>query len=389
MHIVWAISQLSGGGAEHVLFQLANFFQKNGWQNEIVATNQQGKVINTKGLESGIKVFSIDKVKTGFYFPQKLWAFACKFFEKLNVPIPLWIQEKAFSSLYIDEIRWCTDFLYQRKDAIVVSFLHPTDQIMMIASRATGNKIIVSERADPKRYFKKRYTELFLKKYYPHINSMVFQTDVAFSSYPDVVQKNGIIIENPVPSDLPSPYFGKRRKTVVNFCRLTPQKNIPLLIDAFDRFHELHGDYQLHIYGDGELKEQLLDYISTKNSSSSISILPFSNKVHDLINDCAMFVSSSDYEGMSNSMLEAMAIGLPTVCTDCPIGGAAYIIKDHENGILVPINDAELLANAMAEIADDENLSIKLSENGLKIRSVLDISVIGKKWMNLIEKIMQ
>ena len=97
-----------------------------------------------------------------------------------------------------------------------------------------------------------------------------------------------------------------------------------------------------------------------------------------------MFVSSSDFEGMSNSMLEAMAIGLPVVCTDCPAGGARAIIQDHENGLLVPIKDANRLYLAMKEIIEKPELAEKLSTNAVRIRETQSEMAIMRQWQALI-----
>jgi glycosyltransferase involved in cell wall biosynthesis len=97
-----------------------------------------------------------------------------------------------------------------------------------------------------------------------------------------------------------------------------------------------------------------------------------------------MYVNSSDYEGISNAMLEAMAIGMPVVCTDCPIGGASATIRDGENGLLVPVGDTEALCDAMKRIIEDAVLSASLSENAAGIRDELSIERICVKWMDLI-----
>ena len=83
-------------------------------------------------------------------------------------------------------------------------------------------------------------------------------------------------------------------------------------------------------------------------------------------------------------MLEAMAIGLPTICTDCPAGGARAIIKDHENGVLVPVNDAEAMCKAMCEVADNPELAEKLSINGTKLKEDLAVDKIVNQWMEII-----
>jgi glycosyltransferase involved in cell wall biosynthesis len=82
-------------------------------------------------------------------------------------------------------------------------------------------------------------------------------------------------------------------------------------------------------------------------------------------------------------MLEAMAIGLLVVCTDCPIGGAAAIIKDGENGLLTPVGDSEKLAEAIIKVLSQPELAEKLSQNAVKIREKLSLSNISNEWMKL------
>ena len=83
-------------------------------------------------------------------------------------------------------------------------------------------------------------------------------------------------------------------------------------------------------------------------------------------------------------MLEAMAIGMPVVCTDCPIGGAKATITDGENGLLVPIQNAEALANAMNRVIEEEDLADKLSQNASKLRDEISLDSITDKWISLL-----
>ena len=120
------------------------------------------------------------------------------------------------------------------------------------------------------------------------------------------------------------------------------------------------------------------------NLKESVKLEPFMKNVHEaVIKDC-MYVNSSDYEGISNAMLEAMAIGMPVVCTDCPIGGAKATITDGENGLLVPIQNAEALASAMNRMIEDNELADKLSHNASQIREELSLDKITEKWMQLL-----
>lgn len=243
--------------------------------------------------------------------------------------------------------------------------------------------VIGSERTDPvvsgKGFFKRRFRNILYKR----ADHMVFQTPDALAYFPEKIRIKGVVIPNPLPEDLPQPYDGIREKKVVNFCRLTPAKNLPLLIESFCEFHITHPEYSLHIYGDGPLRDTLQDIINQKSCSDSIMLHPNQAGILEIIKDSAMFVSSSSWEGLSNSMLEAMAIGLPTICTDCPCGGAKMIIKDMDNGILVKNGDVGGLYKAMTKMADDEELAKNLSSNAIKIREELSIAKIAEKWEKL------
>ena len=114
-----------------------------------------------------------------------------------------------------------------------------------------------------------------------------------------------------------------------------------------------------------------------------IDFLPFSAEVHNMIIRDAMYVNSSDYEGMSNAMLEAMAIGMPVICTDCPIGGANAVIRNEGNGILTEVGNAKEMGEAMKKIAGDKELADRLSQNAAKIRNEMSLATIAKKWMEL------
>ena len=84
--------------------------------------------------------------------------------------------------------------------------------------------------------------------------------------------------------------------------------------------------------------------------------------VHDKIKNSKLFVFTSNYEGLPNALMEAMAMGIPCVSTDCSPGGARMLINNRENGILVPCKDEEKLISALDELCDNDELRIKIGE---------------------------
>ena len=207
------------------------------------------------------------------------------------------------------------------------------------------------------------------------------------------INDNVLVINNPLKPGLPLPHKGERSKTVVNFCRMAPQKNISLLLDAFKLLHNDFPDYRLKIYGNTvepaeiEYKKKMIKKIYSTGLEDCVSILPPAADIHEKVLKSAMFASSSDFEGLSNSMLESMAIGLPCVCTDCLGGGTREVMTDHENGLIVPMNNAEAMYRAMKEFVENPELAQKCSENAVKIREKLSAEGIARQWLEVIESL--
>lgn len=275
--------------------------------------------------------------------------------------------------------------LKKHPGATIISFEYFVNMQTVVASFGLKNKLIVSERNDPKKMGGKFPTSALRNFLYRFCDTLVCQTPDAKAYFPKYIQKKSVIIANPIKENLPEVFIGERDKRIVNFCRLEKQKNLPLLIDAFERFLETHEGYTLHIYGDGREKSNLEEYINNKNLSEKVFLNPAISNIHDAVRDAAMFVSSSDYEGLSNSMLEAMAIGLPTVCTDCPCGGAKMVIENRENGLLTPVGNVTALSDAMCEVADNISLRNKISSEAVKVKERLSVKKILEEWKSIIK----
>ena len=105
------------------------------------------------------------------------------------------------------------------------------------------------------------------------------------------------------------------------------------------------------------------------------------------ISDAGIFLITSDYEGISNSLLEAMAVGLPCVSTDHTPGGARLLITDRENGLLAPMGNVDALAEAMCEFADNPELAKKCGNNARDVVNRFEPSRIIDLWEDYIEKL--
>lgn len=396
--VMMVISMMRGGGAERVSSLLMNEFYQAGHDVEYVLTSSKADEVIRTDLRQEIPLTILKEQYISESVFHKIMTkcmriystLFCRMFESFKIAVPSHFAYVSFYCQYWKEIKQLHEKMKANPDLIVMAFLQPSIPMVLLAARGLPNKIIISERDNPKRLMKKRYGRPFVKKYYVRADRVVYQTQDALDTYPVCVSKKGVVIPNPIKGNLPVSHTGIRNKTITTFCRISKQKNLPVLIDAFAMLHKEHPEYQLKIIGDATNEEGVAVRKAAEAQIARLGIqdtvlwCPFSANVHSLIIEDAMYVNSSDFEGMSNAMLESMAIGMPVVCTDCPIGGAKAMIRDRENGMLVPVGDSKAMYMAMKEVIEDSDLAEKISKNAAKLRETLSLENIAKRWMELL-----
>jgi glycosyltransferase involved in cell wall biosynthesis len=284
---------------------------------------------------------------------------------------------------YMQEIRQLVSYLNKHPNATVISFIVASIFNCGVASLFVKNKIVVSERNNPKECPAGRIRQKMRDWAFSRADVCVFQTEEAMKMFPKSVQRKGVIIPNPINGNLPIPDTDVREKRIVAACRLHPQKNLPMLIKAFYYLQRDYPDYVLEIYGQGDERERLENMVRELNLEQSVLLPGFADDIHDKMLKAAMYVSSSNYEGISNSMLEAMGMGVPTVVTDCPVGGSRMMIKNGINGLLVPVGDAKAMYTAMKKVISDTDFSAKLSSEAIKVNDQYPLEKVSRRWLDL------
>ena len=277
-------------------------------------------------------------------------------------------------------------YIKRNKIDIIIAFSNYNIMETVISCLFLKNvKIIGSERNDPAQIERKILTNTLRKILYNFVDYFVFQTEDAKKYFSKKIQDRSKIIMNPVNEKIPAPYFGIREKTIITFCRLEPQKNLHMLLDAFEIFFTMNNKYNLKIYGEGSQKKELEEYASKLSSKNNIHFFPFTNDIYDIAKKCSLFVLPSNYEGMSNSMIEALCMGIPTIVTDCPCGGAKMIIENGKNGFLIPVGDTKKLYETMHYILSHREVINRLSNNSIRVKEKLEPSRICEEWIKVIE----
>ena len=347
--IMFICNGLSNGGAERVISILAN------------KLNEQG---------NEVYVLAFSKTDNNYEIS-----------EKINVIIAQTPKNEIKRKIFrIKEIR---KVAIENKIDVIIAFSNYNAMSAVFAKFGTKIKVIGFERNDPAKI--RKITSILRNILYRKLDYLVCQTEDAKKFFPKSVQKKSVVILNPLKDNLPNPYTEERENKIVSFARFEPQKNVPMIINAFEQFHKKFPQYTLELYGQGSEKEQIIELINKKQLNNSVFIYPFTTQIHQKVLKSKMFVLASNYEGLSNSMLEAMAIGLPTIVTDCPCGGARMVIQNKVNGILIPVEDTDALEKAMELVASDRELADKMGKNAVKVRSDLSPENIIRLWNQIID----
>lgn len=356
MKITFFIGSLYGGGAERVTCNLASYLVQHGDQAEILTMSETERAYELDGQVT---------VKT---------------------LLPLSNRKSKFWNTAIRIPRFWKYLRENQTDAYVVML--PKTIIMMLTFRKIIKaKVIVAERNDPKAYSKK--ISNMLRKYAFRADGWVFQTEDAQTWYGNAIKNcKSTVIPNAInPVFIRPQYMGEKRKVIAGAGRLNDQKNFGLLIRAFAKIATEFPEYNLIIYGKGDKEQELKSLIDSLGLQGRVELPGNIQNIAEEMEKNTMFVLSSDFEGMPNALMEAMALGLPCVSTDCPCGGPRYLIQDGVNGLLVPVGDADKMAEAMRKILSDSNTAGNMGEEAMKIVKDLAPDKIYGQWKNFIDDI--
>lgn len=362
MKILFHLNCLERGGAERVVANLSGQFAEHGYE-VYIATEWQGE--DEYELNGSVK-----RVHVGLTGRQEKHARIVKFIDR------------------IVNLRKLMDSI---KPDIVIAFARKANYRALTAAIGTKIPVLISVRINPIGYYDFLSDKIQIPILFRRAAGCVFQTPQQRDFFPEFIRKKSRIILNPINDKfIGNPIPDRREKAVVHSGRLVDFKNQLMLVRAFERVHEKHPDYILKIFGpdsfDGT-KEKLEALIDNLGARGYVKLMGGSSELEkDMING-AVAAFSSDYEGMPNALLEAMALGLPVISTDCPPGGPKMVIEHEKNGLLVPVGDDEAMAAAINRLIEDRALAEMLGRNAAQIGKRAGSEVIFGEWKDYIDEI--
>ena len=267
------------------------------------------------------------------------------------------------------------------KPDVILSFLGKNNLMAVATAAFLPSKVAVSVRGEPTMEYEGRLMQMIARFVFRFSYGVVLQSEGARPFFQKEVQKKRVILSNPLNEQfLNKRICEEREDLIVAAGRLDENKNHAMLIHAFAKIAEEYPAVRLVIYGEGALRTALETLVEEKGLGGRISLPGNVSDVADHICKARIFTLTSNTEGMPNSIMEAMALGIPVIATDCPCGGPSALIEDGVNGLLVPVGDAFALADAFRRIFEDREFELRLRENARGITEKLSPDRVDGEW---------
>lgn len=357
--IAFFVGSMSKGGTERVVLNLAKYFWMRGIE-VLVVTAWQNQ--NEYELPKGIRRYNAALTKEE------------------------WTRNKIKNALLRNKKR--NKVIEEFAPDILVSFIKENNFKAILTGRKCHVPVVVSVRSDPKAEYPKAFDRFLVNRLFMKADGIVLQTEAMREFFKKSLQEKTVILPNSInPAFIRNSFPDVRRKEIVMVGRLDENKNQKLLIDVFAEIAGKYRDWNLVLYGEGSCRKKLEQAVEDYQLKDRVRLPGSVPDIQDRIADSAIFVLTSGFEGMPNALIEAMALGLAVISTDCAGGGPREIIKDGENGYLIPVGDKDALRERLSLLMEEEPLRNRLGRNAAEIAGKLHPDTVNEQWMQYLSSI--
>ena len=397
MKVALVTPNMNGGGAQRVLAHMANHRAAHG--NDVSVVTIHPRNANAYGLNDSISVHEVAGLRAQ-YAPLaddvrkilRFWGRALKIFAAVSRAFGGKTGAGLFLIQKLDHVLAIRHRLVEIDPDVIISFMDTTNIRVLMAGKDISVPIIATEHNHPwEASLGSRELERLRKSTYLTADALVLLTEdaVPFFSWlpPDRVH----VIPNPVlprtgvaqPFRVTGP---NDQKTLIAMGRLEPQKGYDMLIEAFRRIAPEHPRWRLDIWGKGSLERDLGEAISQADLEGLVTLKGFTNAPEQVLAGADLFVMSSRFEGFPMVLTEALAAGLPVVSFDCP-SGPRHVVRHGVDGVLVPPEDVNALAQALSRLMGDEAERKRLAARGPEVVDRFHIDKVMRMWDELISEV--
>lgn len=264
---------------------------------------------------------------------------------------------------------------------VIVCFMPYPSILTILASIGLHQKIVACERGDPAVYG--GFIKLLGHRIISTAAGGVFQLEGARRFYGEPFYSRTCVIPNAVTIQRAKRLPWSERNDEIAFVgrMLIPQKRQDLAISAFAAFKDDYPNMTLVLYGDGDDLDIVKQLVEDSGLEGRVRFAGQVSNIIDRLLESKLFVLASDYEGIPNALIEAMCVGLPCVATDCTPGGAAALIENGINGLLVSRGDSKAIEAACRRLLSNREFAEQLGTNAQEsIYARLSKKRIYKEW---------
>ncbi|MFH0789441.1 MAG: glycosyltransferase family 4 protein [Pseudomonadota bacterium] len=360
--ILLIISSLSPGGAERVMTNMANYWSGKGVKVNLI-TFDDGSAPPFYDLDPQVN-----------HLPLGILGYSS------NPGIGLWNNLRRIHIL--------RQTIRSQSPDMIISFIDLTNVLVLLACLGSKIPVLVSEHSDPAvTPIGPLWRGLRLWTY-SRAGQVVVLNLRAKSYFPVKIQKQTTIIPNPVLLEERGSIKDETLHvpTVLAMGRISAEKRMDILIQAFALIKDRHPDWRLVILGDGPLRSDLEGLRDRLDLSSRVHFLGVVKNPYPILRKGDLFVLSSRFEGFPMALCEAMACGLPVISSEYH-EGVREIVREGIDGLLVPPGDVGALAEALDRLMSDEAERKQLGRRGVEIVERFGLKKIMDQWENLIERV--
>lgn len=357
MKILFLVSSIGSGGAERVAVSLCSAWAARGDQVTLMPTfSGRGDCFYT--------------------LPSEL---------RLIYLADLVVDRKSYLINQYTRLKELRKFFFEERPDVIVSFLTNVNIAAIVASAGLKIPVVVSERTDPFIHPVSLFYRVARFLTYPFADAMVVQTQAVASKYKKkkIRLRYLCIIPNPVAQSILETQLlarNSKNKRLLAIGRFDESKQFSILINCFAALVNQFPNWSLRIVGDGPMRSTLHQQIVYLGLSERVELPGRTTEISDELAKADAFAMTSRFEGFPNALIEAMAVGLPSVAFDCP-SGPREISLDGAMALLVPLNDEHAMFRALQLLMNDEELRRSLGSRARdSIFERFTLSKVLKQW---------
>lgn len=364
MDVLFVISHLGHGGAQKVIIDLANKWTDSGLLTGIVTATDDFS--NQKKLNKNVDVTNIMPVVIA------------------NMPTKLVATYNIYN--YCKKLR---RIIKEKKPKYIISFICPTNIKAIIANIGINNsRLIISERNNINAQKFPLYIEAARKLLYKYADLVTANSKMSVEAMKNFVPETKVFyVENPVTMPDTSKKIKSDSVHRIIYCgRLVKQKRVGLVLEAVNLLVKKGMPCLFDIVGDGPLALSFKEYCANEKILTSVNFHGYIEDVSSCYENADIFVLCSEYEGVSNALLEAMSYGLVCIVSR-EANSSSDIIIDGYNGIVIDNANSNNLASCIENICSDPEVIQYLGNNAIVTARQYDDTSVFNKWNSLLDRV--